>query len=67
MVYINTNDPESTKYIMKFLRRKTLVVTKEFLKSKNVPEMASIPIYSEVYINKYNNLSQGNIMFLEVI
>ena len=47
MVDINTNDPYSIKYIIKFLRGNTMVVTKEFLKSRNVPDIGSITIYSE--------------------
>ena len=45
-------------------------VTKDFLKPSNVPDVASIPISSEYYINESNNLTQeqiDNIMFPEVI
>ena len=45
MVDINTNDTESTKYSIKLFHRNTKVFTKEFLKSRNVPDMTSIPIY----------------------
>ena len=34
MVDINTNDPDSTKYSIKFLRENKMIVTKEFLKSR---------------------------------
>ena len=37
LVDVNTNDPDSIKYIIKFLRGDTMVVTKELLKSRNVP------------------------------
>ena len=40
MVDINTNYPESKKYSIKFLRGNTKVVTKDFPKSKNVPDIA---------------------------
>ena len=45
MVDINTNDTESTKYSIKLFHRNTEVFTKELLKSRNVPDMTSIPIY----------------------
>ena len=38
MVNINTNDSDSIKNIIKFLRGKTMIVSKEFLKSRDVPE-----------------------------
>ena len=47
LVDINTNDLDSTKYIIKFLKVNTMIVTKEFLKSRNVPDIGSIPMYSE--------------------
>ena len=70
LVDINTNDNDSTKYSIKLLRGKTMIVTKEFLKSRNVPDIESIPISSEEYINESNNLTQEqieNIMFPEVL
>ena len=48
------------------LARKQMEVTKDFLKPSNVPDVASIPISSEYYINESNNLTQeqiDNIMF----
>ena len=36
----------------------TMVFTKEFLKSRNVPDIGSIPIYSEDYIDESNNLTR---------
>ena len=47
LVDINTNDPYIIKYIVKFLRGNTKIVTKEFLKSSNLPYISSIPISSE--------------------
>ena len=47
-----------------------MIVTKEFLKSRNVPDVGSITISSEDYINKSKNLTQEkneNIMFPEVL
>ena len=58
LVYIKTSDTESTKYIIKFLRGITMIVTKEFLKSRNVTDIGSIPIYPNDYINKSENLTQ---------
>ena len=46
MVDVNTNDPYSIKYIIKFLRGNTMVVDKEFLNSRNVLYMGPIPISS---------------------
>ena len=40
----NTNDPDITKYSIKFLRGNTMIVIKEFLKSRNVPDIGSIQI-----------------------
>ena len=48
---VNKNDPDSINYIIKFLRGNRMVVTKEFLKSSNVPDIGSIIISSEEYIN----------------
>ena len=39
LVHVNKNDPYSIKYIIKFLRGNTKVVTKGFLKSSNVPDI----------------------------
>ena len=47
LVNKNTTDTDSTKYSINFLRENTIVLTKEFLKSRNVPDIVSIPIYSE--------------------
>ena len=58
LVDIKTNDHDSNKYIIKFLRGNTTVVTKEFLKSRNVPDIGSIPIYSGDYVNESKNLTQ---------
>ena len=58
LVNINTNDPEITKFIINFLRRNKKVVTKEFLKSRNIPDIASIKISSQDYINVSKNLTQ---------
>ena len=58
LVYINTNDPKSTNYIIKLLNRNIRLVTKELLKSRNVPDIVSILIYSEYYISECNNLAQ---------
>ena len=58
LVDVNTNDPDSIKYINKLLRGNTMVVTKDFLKSRNVPDTASIQISLEDYINESENLTQ---------
>ena len=70
MVDINKNYPDSIKYIIKLLRINKMVVTKEFLKSRNVTYIGSIPISSENYIHKSKNIAQEqnyNIMFPEVL
>ena len=51
LVGINTNDPDRTKYSIKFLKGNTMIVAKEFLKSINFPDIGYIPISSEDYIN----------------
>ena len=55
---VNTNYPDSIKYIINCLIVNTMVVTNEFLKSSNVLDIGSIPIYSEDYINESNNIAQ---------
>ena len=70
LVDVNTNYPYIIKYIIEFLRVNTMLVTKDFLKSSNVPDIGSIPIYSEECINESNTITQEqiyNIMFIEVI
>ena len=47
LVGVITNDPDSIKYIIKLLRGNTMIVTKEFLKSGNVPDIGYIPISSK--------------------
>ena len=47
-----------------------MIVTKEFLKSRNVPDIESIPFYPEDYINESTDVKQEqieNIMFTEVL
>ena len=58
LVNVNTNDPDSIKYINKLLIGNTMVVTKYFLNSRNVPDIVSIQISSEDYINESENLTQ---------
>ena len=58
LVDVNTNDPDSIKYINKLLRGNTMVVTKDFLKSRNVPDTVSIQTSSEEYINESENFTQ---------
>ena len=57
LVDINTNDTDSTEYIIELLRVNTMIVTKELPKSRNMPDILSIPIYAEDYINESNNLT----------
>ena len=45
LVDINTNDTDSNKYRIKFLRLNTSISTKELLKSGNVTDIGSIIIY----------------------
>ena len=46
MLDIYTNDNDSTKYIINLLRGEKMIVTKEYLKSRNVPDIGYIPISS---------------------
>ena len=39
MVDVNTNDPDSNKYSIEFLIGNTMIVTKELLNSRNVPDI----------------------------
>ena len=38
-----------------------MVITKEFLKSSNVPDIGSIIIYLDNYINESNNLTEHHV------
>ena len=58
LVDVNKNDPDRIKYIIKFFRGSTMLVTKQFLKSRNVPYIGSIRIYLEEYINESKNTTQ---------
>ena len=60
----------SIKYIIKFLRLNTKIVTKYLIKSSNFLDILSIPISSEDYINELKNITQEqiyNIMFPEFL
>ena len=46
LVDINTVYPDITKYIINLLRGEKMIVTKEYLKSGNVPYIGSIRISS---------------------
>ena len=61
LVNINTNDSDSIKYIIKILRGKTIIVSKDFFKSRDVPEFGSTQISSEDSINEPNNITQENV------
>ena len=39
LVDININDSDRNNYSIKFLRGKIMIVTKELLKSRNVPDI----------------------------
>ena len=39
LVDINTNDPDIIRYIIEFLIGNDMVVTKEFIKSRNVTDI----------------------------
>ena len=52
LVDVNTNGTDIFKYIIKFCRGNTMVVTKEFLKSRSVPDIGPIRIFSEDYTRK---------------
>ena len=57
LVDIKTNDTDSIKYSIKFLRVNKMMVTKELLKSRNVTDIVSIKPYPEEYINESRNLT----------
>ena len=70
IVDVNTKDTDSIKYSIKFSGVNTMIVAKEFLKSGNVPDIGSIPIYLEGYINYSKNIKQQqieNTIFSEVL
>ena len=52
IVDINKNDTGINKHIINFLIENTMVVIKEFLKSRYVPDIGSVTIYPEDYITK---------------
>ena len=58
LVDINTNDTDRNKYSIVFLRGNTIIVPKEFLKSRNVPDIVSITILSYYYIKESKNFIQ---------
>ena len=39
LVDVNTNYPDSIKFSIRFLKVNTMMVAKEFLKSRNVPDI----------------------------
>ena len=57
IVDVNKNYPDSINYIIKLLRVNKMVTTKEFLNSRNVPDIGSIPVFSEDYINESKNIT----------
>ena len=59
LVDINTNDTNRTNYRSKLLRGNTKIVTKEFLKLRNVPGMGSITI-SQRIISTNQRISHNN-------
>ena len=58
---VNTNDPDYIKYSIMSLIENTIVLTQDFLGSRNVPDIVSIPISSEGNINESKNLKQEQI------
>ena len=50
LVDLNNNDLDSIKYMIRFLRVNTMLVTKEFLNSMNLPDIGSIKISSEDHL-----------------
>ena len=42
LLNINTTDPDRTNYIIMFLLGNTMIATKEFFKSRNVPEIGKL-------------------------
>ena len=58
LVDVNTNNPDSIQYRIMLLRGNARIFTKDFLKSRDVPDIGSIPISSEDYINESKNITQ---------
>ena len=54
---ININNLDRTKYSIEFLIGNTMIVTKEFLKSRNVPDVGSITITQRI-ISTNQSISQ---------
>ena len=52
LVDINTIGIDSIKYSIKLFRGNKIMVTKKFLKSRNVPAIGYITIYSDDYIKE---------------
>ena len=70
LVDINNNNHERKKYSIKFLRKSTNLVIKEFLKCIDVPNIASITISLDDYISEYKNFTHeqfDNTIFTEVL
>ena len=66
LVNVNTNDTDKIKYIIRFLKGSIMVVTTQFLNSRNVQDIRSIQDSSDEYISESKNLTQEqieNIMF----
>ena len=57
LVDISTDDPGRINYRIKLLRGNIMMVTKEFLKSKNMLDIGLITISSEDYINELKNIT----------
>ena len=57
LVDVNTTNPYIIKYIIRFLRGNTIVVTNGLLKSRNISDIGSISISSEDYINESKNFT----------
>ena len=58
LVNKNKSDTDSINYIITFLRVNKMVVNKDFLMSRNVSYIETIPIFPEEYIHESNNLTQ---------
>ena len=69
LVDIIANYLSIKKYRIELLYENTQVVIKEFLPSINAPNISSITISSEDYINESNNITPEylNIMFPEFL
>ena len=58
LVDINTKNPDRIKYSIKLLKGEKMILTEEFLKARNMPDIGYIPISPENCIKESKNIAQ---------